>query len=110
MPNRPSMTSEQKQLALSLRACGLPYLKIASRLGVSESTAFTFLTNRKPTPKPAKTKTKTSLLPPPRILHRLNSRCPIRKPMDPFYRTLPKPTRDELERRLAIAVRNTALL
>jgi predicted transcriptional regulator len=112
----PSMTAEQKTEAKRLRSTGMSYPKIGKAIGVSESGVFKYLTNRRycyyKQPKSKKSEPKQAMrvrISPP-IHHRLNSSCPTHKLMDPFYRAMPKPTREELERRLAVAWRNTAML
>ena len=96
------LTKLRDQDQLSMQKC-------AAIIGCSETAVFNALHPKPKQPKPEKPKQqlKPRRPTPPRILH---SSCPIHRPINPFYRTLPKPTRRELEARLAIAVRNTARL
>jgi hypothetical protein len=111
------MTAEQKQLAIALRSEGMPYHRIAAKIGTSESAAFKFLTGlTKPSPpKPApippitqqKSKLKTSLLPP----HQFHGSCPIhRRAVSLKLRNTPQLTKRQMYFDLARAVRNTVRL
>src|SRR5579864_8924077 len=111
MPNRPSMTTAQKAKAKQLRSKGMTYLKIAAKVGVSESGIFKFLTNRKPSPKKPKLrvvekpKPKAPLLPP----HQFKGSCPIHRRAVHLenLQKLPQLTHAQLIDDLAQAVRNT---
>jgi hypothetical protein len=114
MPNNPSMTADQKATATQLRSGGMPYLKIAAKIGVSESAVFKFLTNRQKPPKPPKLmipqqkpKMKTSLLPP----HEFHGSCPIRRrALSLELRNMPQLTHKQLQFELERAWHNTARL
>jgi hypothetical protein len=112
MPNRPSMTAEQKATAKRLRRKRMSYLKIARTIGVSESNVFKFLTNRKSSkkPKPPKAeppKPKAPLLPP----HQFHGSCPIhRRAVSLELGNMPQLTHKQLQSEFERAWRNTALL
>jgi hypothetical protein len=108
------MTTEQQSTAIRLRREAMSYVKIAHQIGLSEKMVTKFLRSMPDLPKPSK-KPKLKVveqpnrkIEPARLLpkHQLNRSCPMRKLMDPNYRMMPKPTREQLEQRLAIAVRN----
>jgi transposase len=104
------MTNEQKALAIRLRSEGTTYRKIAVKLGVSDSAAYKFLISLKPKPKPVpiqKSESKVPTLLPP---HQLNTRCIIRREIDPAKRGARPLTRSEMYETLATAWRNTAQL
>jgi hypothetical protein len=111
------MTDDQKQLAIALRADGLPYIKIAAKVGCSESGAYKFLSSLskpaapKPEPIPKKPNRKspsTDLLPP----HEFHGSCPTRRRnFNPAQLdNAPQLTKSEMYYDLARAVRNTARL
>jgi hypothetical protein len=109
------MTAEQKAQAVQLRSEGKPYLKIAAKIGVSESAAYKFLTSlskpppSKPKPIPKqKPKLKTPLLPPHEFHHVAS--CPMRRHINPEARNLPQLTKAQLIFDLERAWRNTAQL
>jgi hypothetical protein len=111
------LTDDQKQLAIALRSKGTPYLKIASRIGSSESAAYKFLVSLskppapKPEQKPKQPNRKSSsmnLLPP----HEFKGSCPIRRRnFDPAQlNNAPQLTKSQMYYELARAVRNTTRL
>ena len=115
MPNRPPMTDDQKAQAIQLRSEGLPYVKIAAKIGTSESAAFKYLSRlSKPlTPKPAiqkqpKRKRRPASLSP--LHHRVASVPMRRRHINPQSRNTPQLTHQQLIDDLAQAVRNTARL
>ena len=108
----PKMTDDQKDEAIALRSDGMPYLKIAAKVGCSESAAFKFLSGLsipvapkgpKVAPKGPPQKPPALLLP--REIH--HGSCPTRKPIDSFFRNGPQLTKPEIHAMLAEAVRNT---
>jgi hypothetical protein len=108
------MTAEQKQLAITLRSDGMPYLKIAAKIGVSESAAYTFLTGltkppppEKPEPIPQQKPTLKRAYTP---VHHHVASVPMRRHIDPEARKAPTLTREQMYYDLARAVRNTARL
>jgi hypothetical protein len=105
-------TEAEAALVTELRATGLSLAKIGRQLGCSESKVFTFLNPRPPKPKaekpPPLTKPKyTSLLP---SIHHPPGSVPITRPLTSTQRNRPQLTKPEMERDLALAVRNTARL
>jgi hypothetical protein len=114
MSKHPSMTDEQKQLAIALRADGLPYIKIAAKIGVSETCAYKFLVSlsKPPAPKPSNPKQKPNRKKPQaasREFHHVGS-IPMRRHINPELRNVPPLTREQMYYDLARKVRNTARL
>src|SRR6266436_142992 len=111
------LTTDQKQLAIALRADSLPYIKIAAKIGSSESSTFKFLKSvlnppalkpPKPEPiqkKPNRKSSPTHLLPP----HEFHGSCPTRRRnFNPAQLdNAPQLTKSQMYYDLARAVRNT---
>jgi hypothetical protein len=116
----PSMTDDQHQQAIQLRSGGMSYLKIAAKVGASESSTFKYLSSlSKPPPKPKPTpivkavqlkpKARAHGLLPPHEFHHVGS-CPIRRPMNSTMMEAPQLTKAQMYHDLAVAVRNTLRL
>jgi transposase-like protein len=119
MPKYKSMTDEQKAQAIQFRSEGISYVRIAAKIGTSESAAFKFLKSllAPPTPKPdapitkaakpSKPKATLASYLPPHEFHHVAS-CPMRRRSMLLERRTY--TRSELTLMLEEAVRNTARL
>jgi hypothetical protein len=118
MPNPKPLSDEQQQQAIALRTYGMPYLKIACRIGASESVTFKFLKSTTTEPKPPPIKNRLDRKSAPgRILleptYRLNSNCPLHKRRDGLLTLEQRPpplTKAQMYQDLALAVRNTLRL
>jgi hypothetical protein len=112
------MTDEQKAHAIQLRSEGMPYLKIAAKIGVSESCAFKFLKSLLNPAKPektarrkaAKTRLKTATPKPLLPVHHHVASVPMRRHINPEARHTPQLTKAQMYYDLARAVRATARL
>jgi hypothetical protein len=106
------MTPEQIDLATKLRAGGMSYEKIARQLGIaSDATVWKFFNPRPPKPKPPPPqepkRPPAALLLPPQLYH---GSIPIQRHVTFIERNSPQLSKPELQRDLALAVRNTARL
>jgi hypothetical protein len=112
------LTVEQKATAIQLRAGGNTYLRIAAKIGSSESTAFKFFKSLidpappKPAPKPTPAVQQSNRKPPAHLLpeHQLNSSCPTRRIINRELLKRRTYTRTEMAVMLEEAWRNTARL
>jgi hypothetical protein len=113
------MTADQKATAIQLRNERMPYLKIAAKIGTSESAAYKFLSRLSKPPKPPKlkgAKTKLKVSPPKPLLphhqqHSFHGSCPIhRRAVSLELRNRPQLTHKQLQSEFERAWRNTARL
>jgi hypothetical protein len=117
MPN--PLTDDQRALAIQLRSTGMPYVKVAAKVGCSETAVFKFLKQQSipeppPLRKPKASSTvpennptpKFSLLPE----YKLNSSCPIRRKFSAVTMNLPQLTKAQMYYDLHQAVLRTTRL
>jgi hypothetical protein len=111
------MTADQEAQCIALRARDKTYQAIADEVGTTQSTVHKFLKHPKPKPLPmsapiAKVAAPNRKNAPARLLptRKLNSFCPTRKfkSLSIELRGAPQPTKSQMMRDLAMAVRNTA--